>query len=120
MDPRVVPSESARDQIARLEDEVERLTEALDRCRKIAFAAKAAIAAGALWLVALIFGLAGSDASALIGATALILGGIVVAGSNATTMQQTQAGIAEAEGQRDALIGEIELTLVPEPSRLLH
>ena len=92
MDSRVVSSENGiREQIARLEEEVERLIEALDRCRKIAFAAKAAIAAGALWLAALLFGLIGSDATALIGSTALILGGIVVAGSNATTMQQTES-----------------------------
>jgi hypothetical protein len=120
MDPRVVPSESVRDQIARLEEEIEHLTEALERCRKIAFTAKAAIAAGALWLVALIFGLIGSDATALIGATALILGGIVVAGSNATTMQQTAGAIAEAEAARAALIGEIDLRLVPEVSPTMH
>ncbi len=112
--------DDTRGEIARLEEEIERLTEALDRCRKIAFAAKAAIAAGAVWLAALIFGLIGPDASVLIGSTALILGGIVVAGSNATTMQQTEEAIAKAEVGRAALIGEIELRLVPEVSRTLH
>jgi hypothetical protein len=62
----------------------------------------------------------GPDATALLGSTASILGGIVVSGSNATTARQTSAGIAQAEGQRAALIGEIELTLVPEQSRTLH
>jgi hypothetical protein len=122
MDPRLVPTDSSgvRDQIARLEEEIERLIEALDRCRKIAFAAKAAIVIGTVWLAALILGLIGPDAASLLGATAAILGGIVVTGSNATTTRQTEEAITKAEAARAALIGEIELRLVPEASKLLH
>jgi hypothetical protein len=121
MDPRLVPTDSGvHDQIAALEDEIERLTEALARCRKIAFAARAAIIIGAVWLAALILGLIGPAATALLGSTALILGGIVVYGSNATTTRQTEGLVAQAEAQRAALIGEIELRVVPETSKLLH
>jgi hypothetical protein len=112
--------EDLRGEIARLEEEIERLAEALQRCAKIALAAKAAILIGAAWLAALLLGLIGPAAIALLGSTALILGGIVVSGSNATTARQTAAGIADAEAQHAELIGGIELRTVSEQSRLLH
>jgi uncharacterized RDD family membrane protein YckC len=120
MDPRLVPTDSPHDQIAELEEEIERLTEALARCRKIAFVARAAIIAGAAWLAALVLGLTGPDATALVGSTALILGGIVAYGSNATTTRQTEGRIAQAEAQRAALIGGIELRVVAEAPRVPH
>ena len=42
------------------------------------------------------------------------------AATNSRTADEFAAGITEAERLRAALIGEIELTLVPEPTRLLH
>jgi hypothetical protein len=48
------------------------------------------------------------------------MGGIVLYGSNRTTAEQIAARIANAERLRAELIGAMELTLVPEPSRLLH
>jgi len=121
MDSRLVPTDSGiHDQIAELEQDIEALAESAARCRKVALAAKAAIVLGAVWLGALILGVIGPDAASLLGATALILGGIVVSGSNATTARQTEGAIAQAEAQRAALIGEIELRVVPEASKLLH
>ena len=49
-----------------------------------------------------------------------IPGGIVLSGSNRTTAEQIAARIANAERMRASLIGDIELRLVPQPSRLLH
>lgn len=123
MDPRLVlpmADDGVRDQIAGLEQEIEALAESAARCRKIAFAARAAIVIGTVWLAALIFGVIWPAATALLGSTALILGGIVVSGSNATTARQIAETIAKAEAQRAALIGAIELRLVPEASKLLH
>ena len=112
--------EDVRGEIAKLEQRIERLSDSLDRCRKIAVAAKIAIAAGLAVLAALIFGFMQPDALRLMVAAILTLGGIVLAGSNGTTAQQTAEKLARAEQQRAELIGAIELTLVPEPSRLLH
>jgi hypothetical protein len=56
----------------------------------------------------------------LILVTILGIGGFVLYGSNDTTGKQLAAGVAEAERQRAELIGQIELTLVAEPSKLLH
>ena len=108
--------EDLRGEIVRLEDEIERLGHTLERCRKVALAAKAAVVIGAAWLAALVFGLIWSDGASLVGSTAAILGGIVLYGSNATTANQTAEQIAEAEAERNALIGEIEPSIVPAPT----
>ncbi len=112
--------EDTRSEIARLEQRIERLSDSLERCRKVAVGAKIAIGLGAALLAALIFGVLQPDALRLMIAAILVLGGIVLSGSNARTADEFAAGIAEAERMRAALIGEIDLTLVPEPTRLLH
>jgi hypothetical protein len=111
---------AAHDQIARLEQEIEQLSESLERCRKVALAARIAIAAGCVVMAALLVGLIRTDALALMIGAILLLGGIVLSGSNSSTARQIAAKIAEAEQRRAELIGAIDLTLVPERSRLLH
>jgi hypothetical protein len=112
--------EDLRGEIAKLEERIERLSEQLERCRKVAYAAKGAITVGAVLMVAQLLGLIGAEVFWLLVAAILLLGGIVLAGSNSRTASEIEAGIAEAERMRAELIGEIDLTLVPEPSRLLH
>jgi small neutral amino acid transporter SnatA (MarC family) len=107
-------------EIAKLEQRIERLSDSLERCRKVALAAKIAIAAGAVLLAALLFGPIAMDVLWLMIAAILLLGGIVLAGSNARTAAEYAAGIGEAERLRAELIDEVPVTLVPEPSRLLH
>ena len=112
--------EDVHGEIAKLEQRIERLSDSLDRCRKVAVAAKIAIGLGAVLLGALIFRVVYADVLWLMIAAILLLGGIVLSGSNSRTADEFAAGIAEAERLRAALIGEIDLTLVPEPTRLLH
>jgi len=107
-------------EIGKLEERIERLSESLARCRKVALAARIAVASGAVLLGALALGLVTMDVLWLMVAATLLLGGIVLSGSNARTAAEYSAKIAEAERLRAQLIGEIDLTLVPEPSRLLH
>jgi hypothetical protein len=57
----------ARTQILRLEDEIEELTEVLDRCRKIILISKIAVAAGGIWLLTLTIGIIRFDPVAMIG-----------------------------------------------------
>jgi hypothetical protein len=109
-----------RDQIARLEGEIESLADAADRCRKIALAARIAAGGGALLLVGVLLGVLRADGLSLMLTAILILGGIVAYGSNATTARQIADRIARAEQSRTELISAMELTLVPKPSRLLH
>jgi hypothetical protein len=112
--------EDVRGEIAKLEQRIERLSDSLDRCRKVAVAAKIAIGLGAALLAALILGIVRADVLFLMIAAILLLGGIVLSGSNSRTAAEFAAGIADAERMRAELIGEIDLTLVPEPTRLLH
>jgi len=109
-----------REQIARLESEIERLSDSVQRCRKIAVAAKLAIGAGCVLLGSLLVGAIGPDSLSLIVSAILIIGGIVLLGSNETTSRQLLARIEETERLRAGLISQMELTLVSEPIHLLH
>jgi hypothetical protein len=66
-----------RTQILRLEDEIEELTEVLERCRKIILISKIAVAAGGIWLLTLSSGIIRFDPVAMIGAIAVVIGGTV-------------------------------------------
>ena len=123
MDPPLTASMTdspLREQIARLEAEIERLSDSAARCRKIAVAAKVAIGAGCVLLASLLVGAMGIDALSLMVSAILIIGGIVLLGSNETTLKQTLTRIEETEQLRAALISQLELTLVSEPRQLLH
>ena len=100
------------DDISEIEARIEALAEIAERCRKIILASKAAIAAGAVLLLAMMLGLLGSNQIVAIGAMAAVLGGIVSLGSNVSTLRQTEAAISAAEARRSDLIGGIDLRLV--------
>jgi hypothetical protein len=102
------------DQILRLEADIEELTEVIERCRKVILISKAAIAAGGIWLLALTVGVIGFDPMAMIGAIAVVIGGIVVFGSNMSTSKQAAVAIKAAEASRAELIGKIDLRTVGE------
>ncbi|NVO18028.1 MAG: hypothetical protein HXX10_28750 [Rhodoplanes sp.] len=102
-------------EIARLEDQIERLADTAEGCRKYMLAAKVAIGAGLPILLGSFFGLFGGNAVLFLGALAATIGGIVVLGSNATTHRQTIAAVAAAETRRDALIDGMALRLVSRP-----
>jgi hypothetical protein len=104
--------DDATDEISRIEAQLEELGEVAERCRKIILASKLAIAAGAGSLLVMMLGLLGSSPVAAIGAIAVVLGGIVSLGSNVSTLQQTMAAMATAEGVRSKLIDGIDLRLV--------
>jgi hypothetical protein len=110
----------AHEQIARLEREIEALSESAARCVKIGVGAQIAIGTGCVLFVAMVFGFLQVDGLRLLIAAILAMGGVVLYGSNRTTAQQIAARIANAERLRAELIGELQLSLVPEPARLLH
>lgn len=112
--------DTAPHDIARLEAQIEALAESIERCRKISVAAKIAIAGGALWFALMVLWIVPFSATPLVAALAATLGGVVLLGSNATTWDETEAALHQAEAARDALIGGMELRLVSEPPRTLH
>jgi len=101
-----------REQIAKLELHIERLAEVAERCRKFMLAARMAIVFGGTLLAALFLRVLGFDpATMVVGITATI-GGVVVLGSNSSTLKQTETAIRTAEALRAQLIAHIELRLV--------
>jgi hypothetical protein len=73
---------------------------------------KAAIAGGVALSLFMMLGLIGSNQVAAIGSIAVVLGGIVSLGSNASTLRQTMAAMTTAEALRSDLISRINLRLV--------
>ncbi len=101
-----------REQILRLEARIEELAGAIESCRKIILAAKAAMALGGLLIVGTLFGAITFDPTATLGAIAAIIGGIVLFGSNTSTLEQATAALKAAEAHRAELIGRIDLRVV--------
>lgn len=108
------------DDIGQLEAHIEALTESIERCRKISFAAKLAVAAGAVWFALVLFWIVAFDPTAFVAALTAVLGGIVLLGSNATTWAQTETALHAAEATRAALIGTMELRVVGEDTPTIH
>ena len=102
------------DQISQLEADIEALAEVVERCRKVTLTSKVAIAAGGIWLLALTLGAIRFDAMAMIASMALVIGGIVVFGSNTSTSKQTTVAIKAAEARRAELIDKINPRVVTE------
>jgi dihydrodipicolinate synthase/N-acetylneuraminate lyase len=103
-----------RDQIARLEAQTEQLAATREGCGKIIRFSRVVIAVGGAGILLLAFGLVRFDAAMLIAATAAVIGGIVVFGSNVSTLRQTMAAMEAAEAQRAELITQISPRLVEE------
>ncbi len=112
--------ELAHSEIARLEERIEELRQALERCDKLAWAARIAIAGGSLWFVLALLGILTFSATGFTGGLAALLGGFVLAGSNKTTREQTEAALQEAEDRRRALIDTMRLRLVETPGVTVH
>ena len=115
-------AEEPHDQITRLETRIEELADAVERCCKIGMFANVVLIGGLLWLVAGVLGYA-SFTPAMFGAITAVLGGLVLKGSNDSTMRQTQAALETAEASRTELIGALNLRTVsdaPQTPRWLH
>ncbi len=97
------------EQIAELETQIEALAETIEGCRKIMLVAKVAIAGGALMILAMLVGAIRPDLVSMSVATAALLGGIVLLGSNRSTSDQAMAKMKQAEAARTRLIDGLEL-----------
>ncbi|HWF93422.1 MAG TPA: hypothetical protein VG291_00520 [Xanthobacteraceae bacterium] len=101
-----------REEIVQLEAEIEQYAETIESCRKLILASKAAMAIAGLSIAAGLVGMINLDPAVLIGAFGVVLGGIVVFGSNTGTLEQARAATRAAELRRSELIGRIELRVV--------
>ena len=96
--------QDASTRIRRLEEEIETMSEEVERCGKFMLAARIAISGGGLALVAIVFGVIRTGGLDLILSISAILVGIVLLGSNRSTREELRAGIVQRAAERDALI----------------
>jgi len=106
------------DEIVRLEAQIEALEGKVENCRKFILAGRVAIASGGVILIAMLFGAIRLDPAVMAGAVAAVLGGIVMFGSNNSTANEATAELAAIEQRRAALIGQIDLRVVPDTGTL--
>jgi hypothetical protein len=108
-----------RDEIVRLEAQIEQLAGVIEGCRKIIAVSRAAIVVGAILLLAIMLGVVTLDPTMMIASIAAVIGGIVLLGSNSRTSDDATAALQTAEARRTALIGAIDLQLVADKERWL-
>jgi hypothetical protein len=105
---------SLRDEIVRLEAQIEELAGRIENCRKFILAGRIAAVTGGAVLLAMLLGILRSEPSMMGLAAAAALGGIVVAGSNRSTAKEASNELTAAEAKRAALISQLTLRTVAE------
>ncbi|NNM72758.1 hypothetical protein [Enterovirga aerilata] len=105
----------AHEQVAQLEEEIESLAERIEDCRKLSLLARAMIAGGLALLAVLVTGLAGASPALLVLAVAAALGGIVLLGSNRTSLERLRERLAACESRRAEIIARLDLRPVFPP-----
>lgn len=106
--------EDLREEIVRLEAQIEVLADRIESCRKFIQAARIAAVGGCVLLAATLLGAINFDPRALLAGCTALLGGIAVWGSNASTAKEAAAQLAQVEVARAALIGRLDLHVVAE------
>jgi hypothetical protein len=101
-----------RDEIVRLEEQIDELAARIESCRKFILAGRIVVIGGGAVLVAILIGAFPFNPSVMAVAVAAMLGGIVAAGSNHGTAKEALHELTAAEAKRAALIGHIDLRLV--------
>jgi hypothetical protein len=95
------------EEIVRLEEHIAELAAKIESCRKFILASRIAVAGGGLVLAAMLVGAIRSDLGLMAAAVSLLLGGIVVWGSNSSTTKEAMKELAAAESERAAQIEHI-------------
>ena len=103
-----------RDEIVRLEVQIDELAARIESCRKFILAGRIAVIGGGAVLIAMLVSAIQFDPSVMALAVAAVLGGIVAAGSNRSTANEAMHELTAAETKRKALIEQIDLQLVPD------
>src|SRR5262245_17166131 len=100
------------EQILRVETHLEELTDVVEKCRKIDLISKVALTGGGLVILATTFGVVGFNPAVMLGSIAAVIGGTVIFGSNASTLNQTGAAVKAAETHRAELISRLDFRVV--------
>lgn len=106
-----------RSEIVRLEAQIDELEVTIEGCRKFILAGRIAVASGSMVLIAMLVGGIQFNPSVMGIASAAVLGGIVVVGSNRSTAKEASRESTALEVRRVALIGQLDLRIVPDRVR---
>ena len=107
-----------RDEIVRLEAQIDDLATRIESSRKFILVGRIAVAGGGAVLIALLIGAIQFNPAVIAVAVTAVLGGIVAAGSNHSTDKEAMHELTVAEAKRAPQIGQIDLRLVPNRDEL--
>jgi hypothetical protein len=107
-----------RDEIVRLEAQIDDLVARIESCRKFILAGRIAVMSGGVVVVAMLVGAIRFSPSLMAAAVAAMLGGIVAAGSNRSTAKEAAHELTATEAKRTALIEQSDLRLVSDSDGL--
>ena len=99
------------EEIVRLEEHIEELAAKTESCRKFILASRIAVTGGGVVLAAMQVGVIRSDLGLMAAVVSLLLGGIVVWGSNSSTAKEATKELV-AESERAMLIEHINPRLI--------
>ena len=99
------------EEIVRLEEHIEALAAKIESCRKFILASRIAVTGGGVVLAAMQVGVIRSDLGLMAAVVSLLLGGIVVWGSNSSTAKEATKELV-AESERAMLIEHINPRLI--------
>jgi hypothetical protein len=102
-------SMALHEQIADLELQIEELSDAAERCRRMMLITKAAAVLGVLLLTLTLTGLFPFNPLVFVLTIGAILGGVALFGSTRSTRDQIIASIRVREAQRKEMIDKLEL-----------
>jgi hypothetical protein len=105
-------------EIVRIEDRIEQLTEKIESCRKLILASRIAVVGGTIVLTVMLFGAMRFDPAIMVAVVAALLGGIVVWGSNRSTAQEATNELTISAADRSMLIQQMNLKDVTRPREL--
>jgi hypothetical protein len=104
-------------EIVRLEAQIDELEATIESCRKFILAGRITVAGGGVALIATLLGGIQFNPSVVGIAVAAVLGGNVAVGSNRSTAKEAAHEITAIEAKRAALIGQLDLRIVPDRDR---
>jgi hypothetical protein len=111
-DQQILGPVDPHEKIGRIEEHIEELAVKLESCRKFILASRVSVAGGGLVLAAMLVGAIRPDLGLMAASVALLLGGIVIWGSNSSTANEAAKEIAAAEMERAALIEQLNPRVV--------
>ena len=100
------------DEIERLELRIEKLSEAIERSRRLRLAGRALVVIGPMLLAGFALGLVNDSPTQVIVALALAIGGVVLMGSSRSSTEELERSLKQAETERIAAIDALNLTAV--------